>query len=191
VTKLSTTEPEAAPAISQEERQLLKSRALQLAAKPAATGIVAKTELISFLLGEQEYAFEKQLVGAIYTAKNVYPVPNTPLFIEGVMNIHGQLVAVVNLRVFLQCQPGNISRTTRQKAIVIDSAFTDMKVALLVDNILAAVSVSTSDLTDSMEGFDSQRAKYAKGVVENLVVLDLERILADRNLVVGDTCESE
>jgi purine-binding chemotaxis protein CheW len=188
MTNLSIPETET---ISREERQLLKNRALQLAAKPAVTATVAKTELISFLLGEQEYAFEKRLVGAIYAAKNVYPVPNTPLFIEGVMNIHGQLVVVVNLRSFLKCQPGNFSRKLRQKAIVVDGAFTDMKVALLVDNILGAVSIPTSDLTDSMQGFDSQRVKYARGIVEQLVVLDLEKILADRNLVVGDTCASE
>ena len=70
--------------------------------------------LISFSLGDQVFAFDSLKVRNIlpYEEGNVAKVPNTKDFILGVINLHGNIVPVTDLRVIMKIQNWKNSRDT-------------------------------------------------------------------------------
>jgi len=166
------------------ERKILRSRAAALAVKPVTSNQLATTEVVSFLLGDAKYAFERRMVREIIPLKNINLLPGTPLFVEGILNLRGQLVTVISLKQFLNLDQSIGQNRHCQKAIIIEAE--NMKVAFAVHNILSVMSISLASLTDSLSGFDSQRVRYAKGIINDLIVLDLEKIMTDKKLIVED-----
>src|SRR6056297_4199465 len=54
-------------------------------------------EILSFLIGKQEFGIEVDYVELVNERTEITPVPNSKMFIEGVMNLRGRIVPVVDL----------------------------------------------------------------------------------------------
>src|SRR5215813_2794113 len=64
----------------------------------AAGFAVASNQFLTFLLGDEQYGVEILKVQEIKGYSAITPIPNTPSYIKGVMNLRGTIVPVLDLR---------------------------------------------------------------------------------------------
>ena len=82
------------------KKEILKARARALARESGAGTVVQTIEVIEFLLAYERYAMELDHVREVFPLKEITPLPGTPPFVLGIINVRGQIVSVVDLKKF-------------------------------------------------------------------------------------------
>jgi purine-binding chemotaxis protein CheW len=120
--------------------------------------------------------------------KTFTPLPCTPPFVLGIVNLRGQLLSVIDLKPLFALPARKL--TDRQTVIVLQAA--PMAVGLLADAILGVRSIALEGLQPSLPTLTGRRAAYLKGVThEPLVLLDAAKLLADPTLRVLEEVEGD
>jgi purine-binding chemotaxis protein CheW len=167
--------------------QQLKERAQALARPPETARAQAMLELLEFKLANERYAVETRYVREVHPLRDLTPLPGTPAFVRGIVNLRGRIVPVFDLKKFFSLPEQGL--TDLHRIIVVRGR--DLELGLLADVVVSVRLVAADTLTPALPTLSAIGAEYLKGVSdERLVVLDLERILADPRIVVDDEVES-
>lgn len=146
-------------------------------------GLGNEVQLIVFKLGNSVYAVDIRNVREVIEAKEVIRLPRAPPYIEGIMNLRGHVVTLVNLAEALG-EDGAFSGEERKKRKVLISmnGSTRNSVGFIVDYVLGVLRVNSSDI--EKPPIDS--GGLIKGVVKHegklIIVLDLNALLSEINL---------
>jgi purine-binding chemotaxis protein CheW len=159
--------------------------------KPALTSATeplaeATTEqLLTFLIGEDEYGISILRVREIAEYRTLTPVPMTPSWMRGVMNLRGTVVPVVDLAARLGLEKTHISRRTCLVIVEMDVDGEKVVIAVMVDGVSRVVDVSQSEFQEPPPfglGID-----FVPGLVrvdERLIVLlDLTAVLSSAEIM--------
>jgi purine-binding chemotaxis protein CheW len=168
--------------------QVLHARAQVLAQRPErAPAAETVIEVLEFRLAQERYAVETAQVREVYPLRELTPLPCTPAFVRGIVNVRGRVLPVFDLKKFFELPDEGL--TDLHRIILVGSdAF---ELGLLADVIVGVRSIPVRDLQPSLPTLAGIRADYLKGVTsDSLVVLDLGRILADPKIVVQDEVET-
>ncbi|MBI1814164.1 MAG: purine-binding chemotaxis protein CheW [Deltaproteobacteria bacterium] len=166
-----------------DERRILRQRALALAQEPAREATDPPLEIVTFLLAHEQYAIEANFVREVYPLTDLVPLPCTPPFVVGVINVRGQILSVIDLKRFFAVP--DQGATDLNKVIILQSH--DLEVGILADAIVGTRSLPPSALQSPPPTLTGVRAEYLKGVTsEPLMVLDATAILSDERLIVRD-----
>src|ERR1041384_475716 len=76
----------------------------------------AKQQMIIFKVGAEEFAVDIMLVKEVVMMRDITPVPETAVFVEGVMNLRGNLVPVLDLRKRLRAR--HVQNGTEQRILI-------------------------------------------------------------------------
>lgn len=164
--------------------EILRSRARALA-QTRQTPKVAGSELevLEFKLAHERYALESRHVEEVHDLRDLTPLPCTPPFIRGIVNIRGRIVPVLDLKKFFDLPEQGITDLHRIVLVRGD----DLELGLLADVIVGVHTIAADSLQPSLPTLTGIRADYLRGVTEErLVVLDLPRILSDPKIVVQE-----
>jgi purine-binding chemotaxis protein CheW len=119
--------------------------------------------------------------------REITPVPCTPPFVAGIINVRGQIVPVIDLKRFFDLPQGGI--TDLNKVLIMRND--DLEVGFLADAISGGRRLDMESLQASLPTLTGIRADYLRGVTgDRLVVLDAERILSDKKIIVDDQPEA-
>ncbi len=167
---------------------ILRARAMTLArqpeVKPAAENIL---EIIEFGLAHERYGLETDVVREIYPLEDLTPLPGTPAFVLGIVNVRGRILPVVDLKQFFDLPSEGI--TDLHRILIIQTA--GMEFGILADTIVGVRGIPRDDLQPSLPTLTGIRGEYLKGVTaERMVILDAARILADRRIIVHEEVEA-
>jgi len=144
----------------------------------------AMSKFVIFGLAEEKYGVSIEQVREIMPCTDVTPVPGTPRFFEGFLNLRGELISLINLRLFVGME--DISQRD-EASILILSSREGMVQGILVDEVTSITEISWDDLQTIEEGKDGKGfpKELLKGIVDTdfglVVILDVERILSDKN----------
>lgn len=170
-----------------EAELILEARAKQLARAAQAPSTAASLELLEFRLAQERYAIETRFVQEVYPLREFTPLPCTPPFIRGVVNVRGRIVPVLDLKKFFALPDQGL--TDLHRVILLRGQ--GMEVGLLADIALGVRTVLQAALQPSLPTLTGIRAEYLKGVTEEpLIVLDADRLLADPNIIVQEDVEA-
>ena len=166
----------------EEKRSILKSRARDLAREPekaaAGRGFI---EIIEFRLAYENYGIESSFVREVYPLADFTPLPGTPSFVLGIINVRGQILSVVDLKKFFNLPEKGLGEL--DKVIIIRND--RMEFGILADVILGARSISIDKIQPAPPTVTGIGSEYLKGVCEErLIILDAEKILDDENIIV-------
>ena len=167
--------------------QILRARAKALARRPEDEP-EAETllQVLEFRLAEERYAVEIRHVSEVYPLKDLTPLPGTPAFVLGVVNVRGRIVPVVELKKFFELPEEGL--TDLHRIILVEG--NGLHLGFLADATVGVRLIPASSLQPSLPTLTGIRSDYLKGVTaERLVVLDVSRIMADPNLIVHDEVE--
>lgn len=149
----------------------LRERARRYAQGSAMVEDGAKAEVLRFRLRDEVYAIELRLMRKVQLARGLTPVPCTPPHVAGILNIRGDVVAVLDLANMLGLD-SPIAPSERSRVLVVELA--EMRVGLLVDEVLGDHLVTMDKLDRALSGRD-----FARGVAEaSFVFLNLEQLLS-------------
>mgnify|MGYP001249098999 FL=1 len=139
-------------------------------------------KVLTFLLGKQEYGIQildaREVVGMMH----IDPVPQTPAFMKGVINLRGKIIPVIDLREKFQMEKRESSKETCIVVVDIKGKMT----GTIVDCLSGVVTIEKEDFEDAPEMGSNIRTDFIIGMakLENrvIIVLDMERILSNEEL---------
>ena len=181
-----TTEAVTAEALANQAAaaaNLLLARAKDLAREKTTAGndVGATLEVLEFGLADETYAFELAYVREVESLVELTPLPGVPDFVLGITCVHGQIIAVVDLRKVFGL-PERGLRDSRQ-VLVLQSA--DMEFGILAERVTGVRLLPLAGLQPSLPTLTDVRAAYLKGIApDGTVVLSAAKLLADPRLVV-------
>lgn len=134
-------------------------------------------KVLWFKLGYEDYAISVEFVQTVVTEGLLTPVPNTPRFVRGVINLRGTLMPVVDLKEMFQ-MPG--ARDDADTMMVILEAGT-MKVGIIVDKVNEVLEIDYSKLQPPPASVSGFGAEYIVGMFklpnQILIIVDIEKVL--------------
>lgn len=135
-------------------------------------------QLVSFKIDDAEFGVDILMVQEINKMMSLTVVPNTPEFIEGVVNLRGRIIPVINLRSRLGLNVKEYDSETR--IIVVD--LVDKTIGFIVDAVKEVLRIPKSITEPPPEIIAGVDAEYitAIGKLEDrlLILLDLTKILS-------------
>jgi len=169
-------------------KQILHARAQALARTPPhAPAAETLLEVLEFHLAQERYAVETRYVQEVQPLKELTPLPCTPPFVLGIVNVRGRILPVLDLKKFFDLPEKGL--TDLHRIILVRG--NDLELGLLADVVVGVRSISAESLQPSLPTLTGVRSDYLKGVTaERLVVLDLARILADPKIIVHEEVEA-
>lgn len=172
--------------MTEDQKRILKARAQALAREPVANGTEAMIEVVEFSLATERYGIETGSVREVLPFKELTPVPGTPAFFVGIVNVRGRMIAVVDLKKFFGLPASGLHDL--HKVIILHSA--EMDLGILADDVAGVRSVPVSQLQPALPTLSGIGQEYLRGVTgERLVVLDAARILSDPKIIVHEEIE--
>lgn len=180
--------PDATPPTSEETRNLLKARAHDLAQPLEAHEAGPEAlRVVEFMLAHERHAVETAWVREVCPLKEITPVPCTPPFVTGIINVRGRIVTVIDLKRFFDLPATGI--TDLNKVLIVSAG--NMEAGFLADAVIGERQIDPQELQASLPTLTGIRAEYLHGVTsERLVVLDVRKILSDRKILVDEEVES-
>ena len=171
------------------QQRILRSRAQTLAREPEAEpGVDSFLDVVEFRLGPEAYALESGCISAVHRLEDLTPLPCTPAFVVGIVNVRGRIVSVIDLRHFFDVPAQDLTDLSR--AIIIRSD--TLQFGILADTVVGTRRVPLDELQSSLSTFAGVRRDYLRGVTgDRTVILDARRLLADRSLVVYQEVSAE
>ncbi|MCK9607487.1 MAG: chemotaxis protein CheW [Methylomonas sp.] len=165
---------------------ILKARAHELAQESAAEALTERIEVVTFTLAYETYAIETVHVREVYPLKDLTPLPCTPAFVAGIVNVRGQIVSVIDIKQFFDLPANGL--TDLNKVIILSDG--DLVFGILADTIVDVRHIPLQTIQPSLPTLTGIREDYLKGVTkERLVILDAAKLLADARIVVHEDVE--
>jgi purine-binding chemotaxis protein CheW len=135
-------------------------------------------QVVSFKLGSEEYGVDIAQVQEINRMVSVTHVPRAPQFMEGVINLRGQLIPIIDLRTRFAMPRAEHTKNTR---IVVTEIGTK-RVGMVVDSVSEVLRLPVDQIEDAPEMLTGVDTEYIRGVgkVEDrlIILLDLARIIS-------------
>lgn len=135
-------------------------------------------QLVSFLIGNEEFGVDILYVQEINRMIQITKVPNTPDFVDGVINLRGRVIPVIDLRRKLGMNKKEHDKNTR--IIVVEVS--GKTVGFIVDAVNEVLRIPKSITEAPPELVSGVNSEYIKAVgkLEDrlLILLDLEKVLS-------------
>jgi purine-binding chemotaxis protein CheW len=172
-----------APTVENTQR-ILKERAQILAQEAMPVDAATENvEVVEFLLAHERYAIESAYVREVYPLEDITSLPCTPAFVLGIINLHGEILSIIELKKFFDLPEKGI--TDLNKVIVLE--FSDMVFGIVADAISGVRSISRTDIQPPLPTLTGIREDYLLGVTsECVVILDAKKLLTDEKLIVQE-----
>jgi purine-binding chemotaxis protein CheW len=165
-------------------RAILNARAAALARETGEEEPDAgRCEVLEFRLASETYAIETACVRATSPLRELTPLPGTPAFLLGLINLRGQILSVIDLKRFFDLPEKGL--TDLNRVIIVHGE--EMEFGLLADEILGVRSLRRDEIQPPLPTLTGIREEYLLGVSrERTVVLNGRKLLTDPALVVND-----
>jgi purine-binding chemotaxis protein CheW len=146
-------------------------------------------QYLTFRLGDEEYGVEILKVQEIRGYSAITPIPNTPSYIKGVMNLRGTIVPVLDLRAKF-----GMSETEYTPFTVIIVVTVGRKVmGLVVDAVSDVLNIPREDVQPTPDFGAQVDARYLDGMAKAgdklVVLLDIDRVLGAGDLAAAVPAE--
>ena len=185
-----TTDIDISTLFPQDENSLsiMKKRTRAIADKSSLSIVSdelhSKRKLISFNLGNNMYCLPLDSVKEVLKDTSITKVPGTPESIEGIMNLRGDYITVLNLKNFLnveQISKAEVKELTKTPVIIV--RFNDVEIAFLIDKINELFEVPEDRIVECSEGYYLAEFIYKD---TPYTILNIDKIFTDKRIIVTD-----
>ncbi|HXT73477.1 MAG TPA: chemotaxis protein CheW [Candidatus Angelobacter sp.] len=134
-------------------------------------------QIVGLRIGRETYGIPIALVREIVRVPNITAVPNAQKYVEGVINLRGKIVSVMDLR--KRFGESNVENNKKNRIVVVE--FEGRTIGLVVNSASEVVKLSASDIAPPSSVFIDGEVDYVTGVAklgERLIILlDLSKVL--------------
>ena len=141
---------------------------------------VTEKQLVVFDLAGENYGVDIGDVREIIRMQDITQVPSTPAFVEGVINLRGKVIPVVDLRKRFFLEVGE--QTKDNRIVVIDISGKD--IGMVVDAVTEVIRIPTDSVEPPSSVITTADSEYLLGIAKLdsrlIILLDLQRVFSDR-----------
>ena len=141
---------------------------------------VPQVQLVTFKVGGEEFGLDVFQVHEILRWQEPTPVPKAPAFVEGVLDVRGLLVPVIDLRKRFEVPELAYDDDTR--IVLVD--FQGERLGLVVDAVTEVLRAPETAVSPPPAFFKGLSAEFLRGIVRLegrlVVLLDLEKVLSSQ-----------
>ena len=138
----------------------------------------AERQLVVFDLNEEAYGVDIGAVREIIRLQEITRVPRAPRFIEGVINLRGKVIPVVDLRTRFSMPAGE--RSDEHRIVVVDVVGQD--IGMVVDAVTEVSRVSEASIEPPSTVITTDDSDYLTGIVKTdqklIILLDIARVIS-------------
>jgi len=138
-------------------------------------------QYLTFTLGGEDYAIDILRVMEIKGWESVRPLPNTPEYVKGVMDLRGQIVPVVDLRARFFMERVDYTPTTVTVILSVESQGNSSVIGVVVDSVSDVLEVEQKQIQSASNLGMHINVCYMSGMVihssKMIVLLDIDKLL--------------
>lgn len=135
-------------------------------------------QVVSFKLGVEEYGVDISQVQEIIRMVEITHVPRAPRFMEGVINLRGQLIPIIDLRTRFGMSRIDATKSTR----IIVTEIGSKRVGIVVDSVSEVLNLPIENVEDAPEMIAGVGTEYIQGVGKMnerlIIMLDLTMVIS-------------
>jgi chemotaxis signal transduction protein len=130
----------------EDKRQILRARARSMATRGTTEAAPADLalEIVEFVLGAEHYGIELQHIREIHPLSEFTPLPCTPAFVLGLVNVRGQIISIINIKKLFDLSEQGL--TDLNKVIIVHNKNKNMELGILADAIVGVRSLALGEL---------------------------------------------
>lgn len=136
-----------------------------------------RIQVVSFHLGSEEYGVDISQVQEIIRMVEITHVPRAPRFMEGVINLRGQLIPIIDLRTRFAMSRTEHTKSTR----IVVTEIGSKKVGIIVDSVSEVINIPIEQVEDAPDMIAGVGTEYIQGVgkvADRLIILlDLTMVM--------------
>ncbi len=137
-----------------------------------------KIQVVSFHLGNEEYGVDISQVQEIIRMVGITHVPRAPHFMEGVINLRGQLIPIIDLRTRFGMERAGHTKHTR----IVVTEIAAKRVGIIVDSVSEVLNLPIENVEEAPEMIAGVGTEYISGVgkvSDRLVILlELQKVIS-------------
>jgi purine-binding chemotaxis protein CheW len=135
-------------------------------------------QVVSFALGSEEYGVDIAQVQEINRMVTITRVPRAPQFMEGVINLRGKLIPIVDLRARFGMDRSEHTKNTR----IVVTEIGSKSVGIVVDSVSEVLRIPVEQIEDAPDLVAGVDTEYIRGVGKMgdrlIIMLDLARVIS-------------
>ncbi|MEN6617734.1 MAG: chemotaxis protein CheW [Syntrophorhabdus sp.] len=135
-------------------------------------------QLVTFKLGTEEFGVDILKVQEINKMMNITRIPNAPVFIEGVINLRGKIIPIVDLRKRLGFRDQPYDKSTRIIVVELDG----LVLGFIVDSVSEVLRIPQNTIEPPPSMVAGVESEYIEGVGKLddrlLILLELKKIFS-------------
>ena len=144
-------------------------------------------QLVTFHLGEELYGVNIMDVKEIVRLQNVRVIPNAPFYVEGIINLRGEIIPIIDLHKRFKLQ----SMTHAADDADIEGGFIILnidgnKIGIIIDKVERVVTVKSEEVKEPPQMLSGIGTEYIEGVVREkqgyLIMLNTRKLFNAKEL---------
>lgn len=139
-------------------------------------------QYIVIRLGDEQYGIDIRYIDNIVRMQHITRVPKVPAYLKGVINLRGEVLPVMSLRLKMGLEADEMTRATR---IIILKQEQQGSVGIIVDEVKEVVTLGTSQIEKMSQHTGEGRKSFITGVGKHngelISLLDLNSITLEEN----------
>jgi len=139
---------------------------------------MAINQYVSFNLDSEKYAVDIMYVEEIIRIVEITQVPRAPEFVEGIINIRGKVIPVVDMKKKLHLGSISVDNSTR----IIITNIKNRKIGFIVDSVNEVIRIDDSLIDDAPTVTMTMDSSYIKGVAKTdqglIIIIDITKVFS-------------
>ncbi len=136
-----------------------------------------------FTINEEEFGIEIERISIIERMLEIYKIPNTPEYVEGLTNLRGKVHTVFNLRKRFHLPCPEFNDDTK----VIIASVQDSLVGLIVDGVREIIKVEDDQFEPMPKELSAVRDRFLSGTVKVdnrlVLILDIDKVITEADIL--------
>jgi len=145
--------------------------------------VVAEKQMVLFELGSETYGLDIATVHEIIRMQPITKVPKAPVYVEGVINLRGKVIPVIDIGKRFGFEKTEASKNNRIVVVYLQ----DTTMGIVVDAVTEVIRIPNDAVEPVSDIVTTGNSDYLQGIAKlpdkMVILLALEKLLAaDRNL---------
>jgi purine-binding chemotaxis protein CheW len=147
---------------------------------------VHSLQLVTFQLGNEQYGIDIMDVEGIVKIEDVRPIPNAPSYVEGIFNLRGEIIPVINLHRRFHIEHAELSEEEELLSGFVIINIDGRHLAIMIDKVSRVVAITSDQIQPPPQVISGIGTEYIRGVISEedhyLIILDVERLFNVKEL---------
>ena len=142
-------------------------------------------QLVTFQLGDELYGVNIMDVKEIVRLQNVRVIPNAPYYVEGIINLRGEIIPIIDLHKRFRIQTIEKEEMDFEGGFIILN-IDNNKIGIIIDKVARVVVVKAEDVKEPPQMLSGIGSEYIEGVIRQeqgyLIMLNIRKLFNAKEL---------